>query len=383
MADYYQLLGIARDAGPEEIKKAYRKLAVQHHPDKNEGSKDSEERFKEVTRAYEVLRDPDQRTVYDRYGEAGLSRSGGAGAQGYDFTDALEVFMRDFGGGGFGDLGDLFGRRGRGQQGPAKGQSVRVRVPVTLKDVVHGAKRTLKVQLLDACDRCSGSGAEPGTEPRTCPTCSGTGEERVVQRSVFGQMVSVHPCRTCRGAGQTIDSPCRRCNGDGRVRSDSEVEVEIPPGVSSENYITMRGRGNAGPRGGPRGDLVVLLEVEDDPRFVRDGSHLMFELPVTVGQAALGDEVEVPTVDASARVRVPPGTQNGSVLRVRGQGVPDLGSTRRGDLIVRVAVWIPERLSPEQERLYRQLRAVEDDAPERIDADRKGFWSKVKEALGG
>jgi molecular chaperone DnaJ len=380
MADYYQLLEVGRDAGPEEIKKAYRKLAVQHHPDKNDGSKESEERFKEITRAYEVLRDPDQRSVYDRYGEAGLTRGAG-GTQGFDFSDALEVFMRDFG--GFGDLGDLFGRGRRGQRGPAKGQGLRVRLPITLKEVVNGAKRTLKVQLLDACDKCSGSGAEPGTQARACATCSGTGEERIVQRSVFGQMVSVQPCRVCRGQGQVIDSPCRRCNGDGRVRAETEVEVDIPTGVSSENYITMRGRGNAGPRGGPRGDLVVLLEVEDDPRFVRDGTQLLHELPVTVGQATLGDEIEVPTVEGSARLRVPPGTQNGAVLRVRGQGVPELGTQRRGDLLVRVAVWIPERLSGEQERIYRQLRAVEDVAPERIDAKGKGFWSKVKEALGG
>jgi molecular chaperone DnaJ len=380
MADYYQLLGVARDAGPEEIKKAYRQLALKYHPDKNEGSKESEERFKEITRAYEVLRDPDQRAVYDRYGEAGLTRGAG-GQPGFDFSDALEVFMRDFG--GFGDLGDLFGRGRRGPRGPAKGQSLRVRLPISLKEVVHGAKRTLKVQLLDTCDKCKGTGAEPGTQARQCPTCQGTGEERLVQRSVFGQMVSVQPCRTCRGQGRTIDTPCKRCNSDGRVRAESEVEVEVPAGVSSENYITMRGRGNAGPRGGPRGDLVVLLDVQDDPRFVRDGASVLFELPVTVGQAALGDDVEVPTIEGTARLKVPAGTQHGSVLRVRGQGVPELGSTRRGDLLVRVLVWIPERLSPEQERLFEQLRAVEDVAPERIDADRKGFWSKVKEALGG
>jgi molecular chaperone DnaJ len=382
MADYYQLLGVARDAGPEDIKKAYRKLAVQHHPDKNDGSKESEEKFKEITRAYEVLRDPDQRAIYDRYGEQGLNRgAGGGGPQGFDFNDALEVFMRDFGG-GFGDLfGGGVGRRG--PRGPAKGQSLRVRLPITLVDVVHGAKRTLKVQLLDTCERCSGTGAEPPTEARPCPTCGGAGEERVVQRSVFGQMVSIQPCRTCRGLGQIIESPCRRCNGEGRARAESEVEVEIPPGVSSENYITMRGRGNAGPRGGPRGDLIILLDVEEDARFVREGNELLLELPITVGQAALGDEVEVPTLDGEARLRVPPGTQNGSVLKVRGQGLPELGGTRRGDLLVRIAVWIPERLSAEQERVYKQLRAVEDVAPEHIDADRKGFWSKVKEALGG
>ena len=381
MTDYYQLLGVARDVSAADIKKAYRKVALKFHPDRNEGSKESEERFKEVTRAYEVLRDPDKRGIYDRYGEEGLARGAG-GAQGFDFSDPLEVFMRDFG--GFGGLGDLFGRQGhrsRGQ-GPERGQSLTVSLHLTLADVLKGAKRTLKVQALDTCGLCTGSGAEPGTAPNTCATCGGTGEEQLVQRSVFGQLVSVHPCRACRGQGQVIDSPCRRCHGEGRERAESEVEVEIPPGVSSENYITLRGRGNAGPRGGARGDLVVLLEVEDEPRFVRDGSKLLYELPVTVSQAALGDDVEVPTVEGVARLRVPAGTQSGELLRLRGQGLPDLGTTRRGDQVVRVVVWVPDQLSPEQEGIYQQLKGVEDPAPERIaDADRGGFWSRVKEAF--
>lgn len=377
MADFYTLLGVPRDASAEDIKKAYRKLALQYHPDRNDGSKESEERFKEVTRAYEVLRDADQRAVYDRYGEAGLGRGGGgSGGPAYDFDDALEVFMRDFGG-----FGDIFGARNRRSQGPARGQSLRVRLPLTLKDVLLGAKRSLKVQLLDPCDRCSGSGAEPGTQVRSCATCAGTGEERLVQRSVFGQMVSVQPCRACRGQGQVIDSPCRRCHGEGRARAESEVEVEIPAGVTSDNFITMRGRGNAGPRGGPRGDLIVMLEVAEDPRFSRDGSQLLYELPITVGQAVLGDEVEVPTVDGTARIRIPAGTQGGELLRLREQGLPELGGGRRGDQMVRVTVWIPDRLTSEQEKLYRALRKVEDAAPDRIE-DRKGFWSRVKEAFG-
>ena len=379
MTDNYQLLGVARDATAEDIKKAYRQLAIKHHPDKNDGSKESEERFKEVTRAYEVLRDPDQRSVYDRYGEQGLARGAG-GAQGFDFSDALEVFMRDFG--GFEGMGDIFGQQGGRGQGPERGQSLKVRLRLTLSDVVQGAKRTLEVPVLDVCERCASSGAEPGTEARTCTTCGGAGEERVVHRSVFGQMVSVQPCRACRGQGQVIDTPCRRCHGEGRARGENEVEVEIPPGVTSENYITVRGRGNAGRRGGSRGDLIVLLEVEEDPRFVREGSQLLYELPVTVGQAALGDEIEVPTVDGTARLRVPAGTQNGELLLLRGQALPELGTSRRGDQVVRVVVWVPDRLSPEQEHIYRQLRAVEDPAPERIaDADRKGFWSRVKEAF--
>ena len=379
MADFYQLLGIQRNASADDIKKAYRKLALQYHPDRNDGSKEAEERFKEVTRAYEVLRDPDQRSVYDRYGEAGLARGAGGG-QTYDFSDALEVFMRDFG--GFGGLGDIFGARGRRSQGPTRGQNLRVRLPLTLVDVVHGARRTLKVQVLDPCDRCGGTGAEPGTKARDCPTCGGTGEERLVQRSVFGQMVSVQPCRTCRGQGQVIDTPCRRCHGEGRARAEVEVEVEVPPGVTSENFITMRGRGNAGPRGGPRGDLVVMLEVADDPRFVRDGTQLLYELPVTIGQAVLGDEVDVPTLEGTARLGIPVGTQSGELLRVREQGLPELGGGRRGELLVRIIVWVPERLSAEQERLFRSIRKVEEPAPERI-VDRKGFWSRVKEAFGG
>lgn len=380
MTDYYQLLDVARDASAEEIKKAYRKVALQHHPDRNDGSKESEERFKQVTRAYEVLRDPDQRAAYDRYGEAGLGRGGGGGGpQGFDFTDALDVFMRDFGG-----FGDLFGRQGRrGPRGPERGQSLKVRLKLTLQDVVKGTKRTLKVHTLDPCARCSGSGAEPGTSARGCPTCGGTGEERIVQRSPFGQMVSLQPCRGCRGMGEIVDSPCKRCNGEGLERAETEVEVEVPTGVTSENYITMRGRGAAGPRGGPRGDLVVMLEVEEDPRFAREGSQLLYEMPVTVGQAALGDEVTVPTVDGTARLKIPAGTQSGELLRVKGQGLPELGGTRRGDQLVRVLVWVPDRLTAEQERVYRQLKAVEDPAPERIsEADRKGFWSRVKEAFG-
>jgi molecular chaperone DnaJ len=288
--------------------------------------------------------------------------------------------MRDFG--GFGGLGDIFGGRARRTQGPARGQSLRVRLALTLGDVIHGAKRTVKMQVLDPCERCASTGAEPGTTAHACSTCNGTGEERLVQRSVFGQMVSVQPCRTCRGQGQVIATPCKRCHGEGRARSEAEVEVEVPAGVSSENFITMRGRGNAGPRGGPRGDLVVMLDVAEDPRFVRDGSQLLLELPITIGQAVLGDEVEVPTVESTTRVRIPAGTQSGELLRIREQGLPDLGGGRRGELLVRVIVWVPERLSAEQERLYRSIRAVEDAAPESV-VDRKGFWSRGKEAFGG
>lgn len=382
MADYYNLLGVDRGADSEEIKKAYRKLALKYHPDRNQDNPEAEDRFKEVTQAYEVLRDENKRATYDRYGEQGLKGAGGAGyGGGIDFSEAIEVFMRDFG--GFGGLGDMFGQRGRGGRAQAqKGQTVQVKASLTLKDVDEGVTRTVQVALLDSCDRCGGSGAAPGSQPVTCPTCRGAGEERVVHNGFMGQMVSVQPCRRCRGEGRVIDSPCDRCHGDGRVRSQKDLEVEIPPGVTSENYITLRGQGSAGPRGGPRGDVVVLLEVEDDPRFVRDGAHLLHERPVTFSQAALGDEIEVPTVQGTARVTIPAGVQSSVLLRLKGQGLPELQAPGRGDLLVRVLVYTPRTLSPEQEALMIKLREIEDEAPDRLDPDgHRSFWSRVKEAF--
>ncbi|MDT8370066.1 MAG: molecular chaperone DnaJ [Longimicrobiales bacterium] len=383
MSDYYELLGVGRDAGADEIKKAYRKLALKYHPDRNEGAPDAEERFKEVTEAYEVLKDPGRRQIYDRYGAEGLKGRGGrAQQQGFDFSDAIEVFMRDFG--GFGGFGDLFGQRGRrGGDRPQQGESLRVRLELTLEDVMQGTTERVRVAVLDGCDRCGETGAEPGTEATTCPQCRGLGEERVVHQSLMGQMVSVQPCRRCRGEGRLISSPCSRCHGEGRSRNEREVEVEVPPGVSGDNYITLRGQGNAGPRGGPRGDLVVLLEIEEDPRFVRDGAHLIHERPITFAQAALGDEVEVPTVGGSARVRIPAGLQSGTLLRLREKGLPELHGHGRGDLLVRAIVYTPRDLSGEQREALERLREVEEAAPQALDAEGKGFWARVKEAFSG
>jgi molecular chaperone DnaJ len=381
MSDYYDLLGVSRSADTDEIKKAYRQLALQYHPDRNQGSKEAEERFKEVTQAYEVLRDPDKRAAYDRYGEQGLK---GRGAPGFDFGDAIEIFMRDFG--GFSGLEDLFGMRGARTQRASsrRGQTVRIRLPLTLSEVANGVTKTVRVSLLDNCPRCEGSGAEPGTSPVTCSACGGSGEERHVQRSVFGQFVSVQPCRVCGGEGRVIEKPCETCSGEGRMRAEREIEVEVPPGVTSENFLTLRGKGSAGPRAGPRGDLVVLLEVQDDPRFTRDGPNLIHELPITFGQAALGAEVDVPTLDGTAKVTIPAGIQSSEMLRLKGLGLPELNGAIRGDELLRVVVWIPEELSPEQEALIRKLRAIESPAPEEIrPRGHKGFWSRVKEAFTG
>jgi len=386
MSEYYEMLGVSRDAGPEEIKKAYRKLAMRYHPDRNNGSAEAEARFKELSEAYEVLKDPQRRAAYDRYGKEGMKAAGAGGPfQGFDLHDAIEIFMRDFGGGGAGPFEDIFGGSARSGEGRRrrKGETVRVRLPLTLHDVVHGATRKLRVALLEPCDDCAGSGARGGTAPTTCSNCGGSGQERVAQRSVFGQFVSVTTCRVCRGEGRTIGDPCSTCHGEGRVRRQVETEVEVPAGVTAENYITLRGRGNAGKRGGPRGDIMVLLEIENDPRFVREGSDLLTDLPVTFTQAALGDSLEVETVDGVRTVTLPPGTQSGQALRLRGEGVPDLNTGRRGDLLVRVRVWVPTRLDHEQRELLERLRELEDPAPthDAEGGERRGFWSKVKEAF--
>ncbi|MGD8729339.1 MAG: DnaJ C-terminal domain-containing protein, partial [Gemmatimonadota bacterium] len=311
-------------------------------------------------------------------------RSGGAGPAGFDFGDAIEIFMRDFG--GFQGLEDLFGMRGaRGQRGASrKGQTVRLRLSLTLAEVATGVTKKVRVALLDNCPDCDGSGAEPGSSPVPCPICGGSGEERHVQRSVFGQFVSVQPCSKCGGEGRIVEKPCGTCSGEGRLRSEKEIEVEVPAGVTSENFLTLRGQGSVGPRSGPRGDLIIMLDVQDDERFVRQGSDLLHDLPVTFTQAALGAELNVPTIEGTARVTVPAGIQSGEILRLRGLGLPELNGAIRGDQLVRVIVWTPDELTPDQERLLEELREVETAAPEKISKRaHKGFWSKVKEAFTG
>ena len=382
MRDYYEILDVDRGADADAIKRSYRKLALQFHPDRNNGSAEAEEKFKELTEAYEVLKDPDKRAAYDRFGHAGVKGGAGAGYGGFSFHDALDIFMRDFG--GFG-VEDIFGggRQRRGGHSVRKGPDMRITFQLTLDEVASGVKRTVRVEVNDECGRCGGSGAAEGTAPVTCTTCGGAGEVRRVQRSFLGQLVSVMPCPECGGEGQRIEEPCGQCAGRGVERATRELEVSVPPGVSTGDYLTLRGQGNAGVRGGPRGDVLVVLEVEEDERFLRDGADLIYELPVTFSQAALGAELEVPTIGGSARLRVAPGTQSGRLLRMRGRGLPHLQSTNRGDLIIRVVVWTPTSLTAEQESAFRQLAKTEAPA-ERVDDVRdRGFWSRVKEALTG
>jgi len=376
MADFYHTLGVARGASDAEIKTAYRKLAMTYHPDRNNGAKEAEEKFKAITEAYDVLRDPDKRALYDRYGEAGL-RGGAAGFHHVDLSEALSIFMRDLG--GLGGFGDLFGAAtGRGSTGPRTGSDIKIAMPMTLVEVASGAEKTVTVKLLEPCDRCEGRGAEPGSSPTKCTTCNGTGEVRRAQRSFFGQVISVAPCPSCAGEGSVVAAPCKKCRGEGRLRGEKQIAVRIPAGVATGQYMTMRGVGNVGPRGGPRGDILVVFEVEEDPRFERDGEDLYTEVLVTYPQLALGANVDVPMVTGSVNLQVPAGTQSGQVFNLRGRGLPRINSSTTGDLHVRLQLWTPDNLSEEEQTLINRLAEVQT-----IPAPRpKGLWSKIRESLG-
>lgn len=383
MRDYYEILEIDRGVDAETIKKAYRKKALLYHPDRNGGDTDAEEKFKEATEAYEVLRDPDKRAAYDRYGHAGVKSGAGAsgrgGFNGFGFEDALNVFMRDFG--GFGGFEDLFGGRSRSGPRVQRGQDTRIRLRITLEEVARGVHRKVRLPVLEPCGKCAGSGSASGSEPVVCETCGGGGQVRRVQRTPFGQFESVSACPVCAGAGRRIAEPCVTCSGQGRERKDREFEVDVPPGVETDNYITLRGHGNVGPRNGPRGDILVVLEVEDDPRFLREGDDLVHDIEISFSQAALGTDLEVPTVWGTEKLEIPTGIQSGEVLTLRGKGLPRLGGGGRGDQHVRVQIWTPTRLTSEQEALFQRLREIEGAPPEAEGRSRHGFWNRMKEAF--
>jgi molecular chaperone DnaJ len=378
MADFYAVLEIARTASDDEIKTAYRKLAMRYHPDRNNGSADAEEKFKQITEAYDVLRDPNKRAAYDRYGEAGLRGGGGGGFHHVDLSEALGIFMRDFGG-GFGGLDELFGSARSGGS-VRTGADVKVSLELTLAEAATGVEKTVKAKLLDACDRCTGSGAEPGTSSRVCSTCAGAGEVRRAQRSFFGQFVTVAPCPTCKGEGRIVQSPCKKCRGEGRLRAEREIVVNVPAGVASNQYMTLRGVGNAGARGGPPGDVHVIFEVADDPRFERDGEDLYTEVLLTYPQLALGADINVPLVTGEMILHVPPSTQSGQVFHLRGRGLPRVNGSGTGDLHVRVQMWTPEEIGDEERQLITRLGEIQPSVP--ADGRGKGFWEKMKEVLG-
>jgi molecular chaperone DnaJ len=380
MADFYAVLEVARTASDDDIKAAYRKLAMRYHPDRNNGSKDAEEKFKQITEAYDVLRDPNKRAAYDRFGEAGLRGGGGGGFHHVDLSEALSIFMRDFGGGFGGGLDELFGG-GRSGGSVRTGADIKITLQLTLAEVVTGVEKKVNVKLLDSCERCTGSGAEPGTTSQVCNTCAGQGEVRRAQRSFFGQFVTVAPCPTCKGEGRIIQSPCKKCRGEGRTRVDREIIVKVPPGVATNQYMTLRGVGNAGARGGTRGDIHVIFEVVEDSRFERDGEDLYTEALVTYPQLVLGADIVVPLVSGEMMLRIPPSTQSGQVFHLRGRGLPQVNGGATGDLHVRVQLWTPQDLTEEERRIIARLGELQPGVPA-AEKGGKGFWAKMRETLG-
>ena len=364
--DFYEVLGVAKGATDDEIKKAYRKLALKYHPDRNPGDKQAEESFKEATEAYDVLSDDQKRARYDQFGHAGIGSGAGAqsgfegGAYGFDLSDALRTFMRDFG--GFGDLGNIFGEGGgrrTATAGPSRGNDLRVTLALTLEEVATGVEKKVRLARRAACQTCQGSGSEDG-KVTPCTTCGGTGEIRRVARSIFGQVMNVSVCPTCHGEGQIVAKPCKTCHGGGRVKVSEAITVKIPAGVASGNYIPIRGKGDVGPRGGPPGDLLVFIEEHAHPIFERHGDDIFASVPVTFSQAALGDDqLEVPALDGKTVMKLPRGTQTNRLFRLRGRGIPHLRGGGRGDVIVRVVIWTPERLGKDSEDLLKKLGAAE------------------------
>jgi molecular chaperone DnaJ len=381
--DYYEVLGVSNSASAEEIKKAYRKKAMEYHPDRNRDSPDAEKLFKEAAEAFDVLKDPDKRARYDRFGHAGL-HSGGfqePDFQNINFEDIFSRFSDIFGGGDiFGGAGGG-GGRGRRRGAGRPGEDMKMRLSLTLAEIAFGVEKKLKVKKQIKCTSCKGTGAETDDDFMTCSTCNGMGEVRQVSRTMFGQFVNVQPCPTCMGEGRVIRNKCKKCSGDGRVKGEETVSVKIPPGVTTGNYITLRGQGNAGLRGGPAGDLIVLIEEQEHEYFERDGNNIIYDLQLSIPKAILGTEVEVPTLKGKAKLKIEPGTQPGKLLRMREKGIISLNGNGTGDQYVRVNVYIPGKLSSQEEKLMRDLENSENFDPAReLDAS-EGFFRRIKKVF--
>ncbi len=389
--DYYEVLSVTREASQEEIKSAYRKLAMKYHPDRNQGNKEAEEKFKEVAEAYEVLSEPQKRQRYDRFGHEGV---GGAGSGGYDMhfdlSDALRTFMEE----GFG-FGDIFGNTTRTRRDRReRGRDLQINLKLSLEEVVTGVKKNIKINKLIHCKTCQGKGSKPGTQPTTCPTCRGTGEVRQVSQSIFGRFVNVSVCSHCRGQGSIIADPCSTCRGEGLDRGEETVEVNIPAGVSNGNYLTVQGKGNAGPKGGPNGDIIVVIQETEHPFFVRHENNIIYDLYTSFPDLALGTMVDIPTVQVAedgrelppdnpdryekVQIQIPPGTQPGKVFRIRGKGIPELQGYGRGDFLVQIKAWVPTKLNDEEKELLQKLAKSENII---VPKKGKGFFQRFKEAL--
>ena len=379
--DYYEVLGVDKSASPDEIKKAYRKLAKKYHPDLNPGekAKPAEEKFKEATEAYEILSDAEKKQRYDQFGHAGVDPQAGGGYGGYGgfgggFGGGFEDIFSSFFGGGFGG-----GQTRRNPNAPQRGRDLKYAVDLTFEQACFGCEIELNVNRTERCDSCNGSGAENGSTPATCNVCHGTGQVTTVQRTAFGNFQSTRPCSTCSGTGKIITNPCKACRGEGSVRKSRKVKVKIPAGIDNEQIISVGGQGDAGKNGGPAGDLLVVTRVKKHKLFTRQGYDIMCDFPITFVEAALGAEIQVPTIDGNVSYKIPEGTQTGTVFRLKDKGVPKLhGGGARGNQYVKINIEIPKNLSEKQKDLLRQFGDTVEPAKYN---ERKSFMDKVKDFL--
>lgn len=382
--DYYEVLGVAKNAGADDIKKAYRKLAIKYHPDKNPGDAAAEEKFKEAAEAYEVLSDQDKRARYDRFGHQGMGGAAGGGAQYQNMDDIFSRFGDVFGEGS--PFGDFFGgqqRQGGGSRRTRKGSNLRIKMKLSLQEIAQGVEKKVKVRRQVSCKTCGGNGARNGTDLKECGTCHGSGQVRRRVQTMFGEMTSATTCPTCQGEGRIISHSCNVCHGQGRVEMEEVVTLNIPAGVEDGMTLSMSGKGNVPERGGIPGDLLIVIEEESDQQLKRDGQNVVYDLYINFADAALGNPgIEVPTLDGRARIKIEPGTQSGKILRLKGKGVADLQTGERGDQLVYVNVWTPKDLSADEKAMLERIRTSPNFAP-KPGKNEKSFFERVREAFGG
>lgn len=378
--DYYEVLGVTKEATTEEIKKAYRKQALKYHPDKNPGDKSAEDKFKEAAEAYEVLGDPNKKERYDRYGHAGVGSAAGGGYGGGMTMEDIFSSFGDIFGDAFGDAFGFggFGRSSRGgRTRRSKGSNIRIKVKLNLHEILDGVEKKIKVNKYVACQVCDGTGAEDGNAYQTCSTCRGTGQVTRVTNTFLGQMQSASVCPNCGGEGQMITKKCNTCYGEGIVKETTTETVNIPPGVAEGMQLSVSGKGNAARRGGINGDLLIVIEEEKHPDLIRDGNDLIYNLYISIPEASLGAPVEIPTLEGKAKIKINPGTQPGKIFRLRGKGLPEINGYGRGDLLVSVNVWIPQALNKEERKAMEELQDSTNFQPN-PDKDEKGFFEKMK-----
>jgi len=380
--DYYDVLGVSKSATNDELKKAYRKMALKYHPDKNPDDKAAEDKFKEAAEAYEVLSDQNKRSRYDQFGHAGVGGAAGGGASHFsNIDDIFSAFGDIFGGhfGGFGGFGDTFGGRSSGgRRRVNRGSNLRVKVKLNLKEIANGVEKKIKLNKYVGCDSCNGSGAERGSSKSTCPTCHGRGQVTQVTNTFLGQMQTSSSCPQCGGDGEVITNKCNVCHGNGIVKGEEVVTFKIPAGVAEGMQLAISGKGNAAARGGIPGDLLVVIEEENHPDLIRDGNNLLYDLYVNFADAALGSSNDVPTVDGKARIKITPGTQGGRVLRLKGKGLPDVNGYGRGDILVNVNVWTPKDLSKEEKSILEKLKNSPNFKPSPSSKD-KSYFDRMRE----